>query len=89
MTRTVRIGSVAGLHLRSAGRVAAAAAGLPIPVTVRKGDRVVPADSVLGLLSLAAAYGAELTLEAQGDAAAAALTGLAELLAADLDTARA
>lgn len=104
MIRTVRIGSVAGLHARSAARVAATAAGLPVPVTVRKGDRVVLADSVLGLLSLAATYGTELTLEAgppdvaglsagagltDGGAVAAALDCLSELLAGDLDAARA
>ncbi|MDT5040171.1 MAG: phosphocarrier protein HPr [Actinoplanes sp.] len=89
MTRTVRIGSVAGLHARSAARVAAAAASLPERATVRMGDRVVPADSVLGLLSLAATYGTELILVADGAGAAETLAILAGLLADDLDAARA
>ena len=89
MIRTVRLGSVAGLHARSAARVAAVAAGLPVPVSVRRGARSVPADSVLALLSLGVTYGTELTLEATGDDAAEALDALAGLLARDLDAARA
>jgi phosphocarrier protein len=87
--RSVRVGSAAGLHARAAAVVAAAAAGQPVRVTIRRGRRVAPADSVLGLLSLGAVRGAELILEARGPAAGPALSRLAALLARDLDAARA
>ena len=87
MIRWVRVGSVAGLHARAAAVVAAAAARQPLPVIVRFGARVVPADSVLGLLSLGAMHGAELILEATGPAAALVLSHLGDLLSRDLDAA--
>jgi phosphocarrier protein HPr len=90
MIQTVRVGSAAGLHARAAALVAAAAAEQPVAVTIRRGGRApVPADSVLGLLTLGAVHGAELTLEATGDGAAEALARLADLLSRDLDVARA
>jgi phosphocarrier protein HPr len=89
MIRTVRIGSPAGLHARAAAEVAAVAARLPVPVRVGRAGREVPADSVLGLLTLGATHGTELTLAATGDGAAEAVDALAGLLAQDLDAARA
>lgn len=78
------VGAPAGLHARMASLVARTAAGLAVPVTVRAPDRgPVPADSVLGLLSLAAGPGTELVLEAPGGAAAAALHRIATLLESD------
>jgi len=89
MIRTVRVGSAAGLHARAAALVAAAAAGQRVPVTVCRGGRApVPADSVLGLLTLGAVCGVELTLEASGAGAADALANVADLLSRDLDAAR-
>ena len=90
MIRTVRLGSAAGLHMRAAAQVAAAAAEERVPVTVRCGEHApVPADSVLGLLTLGVAYGCELTLEASGAGAVDALARLADLLSRELDVARA
>jgi phosphocarrier protein len=84
--RTVVVGCRSGLHARAAAEVARAAAAHPVPVLVRAaGHRPVPADSVLGLLTLAATRGAELTLEADGAGAAAALAALARLIESDLD----
>jgi phosphocarrier protein HPr len=88
MIRTVLLGGRAGLHLRAASRIAAAAARQPVPVTVRTLERpAVPADSALSLLSLGALCGTELILEAEGPGAAVAVASLAELFAADLDVA--
>jgi phosphocarrier protein HPr len=79
--RIVVVGGPAGLHARVAEAVARTAAGLAVPVTVRAPDRgPVPADSVLGLLSLAAGPGTELVLDAPGAAAAVALYRIATLL---------
>lgn len=86
MRRIVTIGSPAGLHARTAALVAAAAAAQPVPVTVRAGDRpAVPASSILALLTLGAVRGTEVTLEADGPGALAALDELSELLNRDLD----
>ena len=87
MIRTVLLAGRAGLHLRAAARIAAAAARQPAPVTVRTGQRpsAVPADSVLSLLSLGALCGTELILEAYGPGADVALESLAALLAVDPD----
>ncbi|MFI5494512.1 HPr family phosphocarrier protein [Actinoplanes sp. NPDC051859] len=88
MIRTVLVTSRSGLHMRAAARIAAAAAQLPVPVTVRTPDRpAVPADSILALLSLGALCGTELILEAYGRQSVEALDHLADLFAHDLDSA--
>ncbi|AVT29085.1 hypothetical protein GCM10022225_25790 [Plantactinospora mayteni] len=85
-TRTVTVGSASGLHARPAALFVAAAGAAPVPVTIRTGEkRAVPANSMLSVLSLGAKQGTEVVLEADGEGAEAALDGLAELLARDLD----
>ena len=84
--RSVIIGSAQGLHARPAKIFVRTAAQQPVPVSIRVGDRApVPASSILGVLSLGAAQGTEVTLSADGDGAAEALAELADLLARDLD----
>jgi len=70
-TRTVAVGSASGLHARPAALFVAAAAKQPVPVTIStEGARKpVPARSMLGVLSLGAKQGTEVTLEASGDGA--------------------
>ena len=85
-SRTVVVGSASGLHARPAALFVAAAAAQAVKVTIRTGDkRPVPAHSMLSVLSLGAKYGTEVTLEADGEGAQAALDELATLLAQDLD----
>ncbi|GGM71599.1 HPr family phosphocarrier protein [Dactylosporangium sucinum] len=86
-TRTVAVGSASGLHARPAKLFVEAAAKQPVAVTIRTGDKKpVPAKSILGVLSLGAKQGTEVTIEAaDGDGAQAALDDLASLLARDLD----
>jgi phosphocarrier protein len=87
-TRTVVVGSASGLHARPAALFVAAAAKQPVPVFVRTGEKkAVPARSMLGVLALGAKKGTEVTLEADGDGAQAAVDELADLLARDLDAA--
>ncbi|MEV4673760.1 MULTISPECIES: HPr family phosphocarrier protein [Actinomadura] len=84
--RSVVIASAQGLHARPAQIFVHTAARQPVRVSIRVGDRApVPASSILGVLSLGAARGTEVTLSAEGDGAAAALDELADLLARDLD----
>ena len=85
-SRTVIVGSASGLHARPAALFVAAAGAQPVPVTIRTGDKKpVPARSMLSVLSLGAKFGTEVTIEAEGDGAEAALDELAALLARDLD----
>jgi phosphocarrier protein HPr len=84
--RTVAIGSDSGLHARPAALFVKAAAKAAVPVTIRVGDgKAVPARSMLSVLALGAKKGTEVTLEAEGDDAAAVVDELAAMLARNLD----
>ncbi|MFC4007160.1 HPr family phosphocarrier protein [Nonomuraea purpurea] len=83
--RTVAVASASGLHARPAKLFVQAAARLEVPVTVRLGEKAVPAKSMLGVLSLGAVRGTEVTLEADGPGAEDALDTLVALLSRDLD----
>jgi phosphocarrier protein HPr len=86
--RTVVIASRTGLHARPAKIFVEAAARQAMPVRIRVGDgKPVPANSMLAVLTLGATHGTEVTLDAEGPGADAALASLAELLARDLDAA--
>jgi phosphotransferase system HPr (HPr) family protein len=85
-SRVVTIGSTSGLHARPARLFVEAAAAAGVPVTIRTADKPpVPANSMLSVLSLGARFGTEVTLEAEGEGAEAALDALADLLARNLD----
>ncbi|QYC41315.1 Phosphocarrier protein HPr [Nonomuraea coxensis DSM 45129] len=86
--RTVAVASASGLHARPAKLFVQEAARLGVPVTVRLGEKAVPARSMLGVLSLGAVQGTAVTLEADGPGAEEALDALAALLSRDLDTER-
>ncbi|SEH03315.1 phosphocarrier protein [Nonomuraea solani] len=83
--RTVAVASASGLHARPAKLFVQAAVKAGVPVTIRLGEKAVPAKSMLGVLSLGAVRGTEVTLEADGPGAEEALDTLAALLARDLD----
>jgi phosphocarrier protein HPr len=84
--RTVTVGSAVGLHARPASLLVQAAGRQPVPVTIAKaGGSPVDARSILSVLALDARHGDEITLAADGDGADAAVTELADLVAADLD----
>jgi phosphocarrier protein HPr len=85
-SRTVAVGSRSGLHARPATMFVAAAGAQPVPVRISvEGKPAVPAASILSVLALGAKQGTEVTLEADGEGAEAALEHLADLLARDLD----
>ncbi|MFI6922700.1 HPr family phosphocarrier protein [Nonomuraea spiralis] len=86
-SRTVVVASASGLHARPAKVFVREAARLGVPVRVRVGQKSVPAGSMLGVLSLGAVRGTEVTLEADGPGAEEALDALAALLSLDLDAA--
>jgi phosphocarrier protein HPr len=87
--RTVTVASASGLHARPARIFVKAAAALPVDVLLAvEGKKAVKAGSMLGVLTLGAKQGTEVTLSVEDDAEGAgraAVDRLAELLATDLD----
>ncbi|MEW2504329.1 HPr family phosphocarrier protein [Amycolatopsis sp. NPDC047767] len=84
--KRVTVASKVGLHARPAALVAKAAAAQPVAVTIAKaGSDPVAAGSVLNLMTLAAAFGDEVVISAEGEGADAAIDAVAELVATDLD----
>jgi len=84
--RRVVVASRIGLHARPAALFSAAAGTVGVPVTIGKpGGPVVPAASILSVLTLSVSCGDEVVLRADGEGAEAALDALAALLARDLD----
>ncbi len=56
-----------GLHLRAAAKLILLQRRFKCRVTLRKGKESAPADSILGLMNLAAGRGAELELTCEGE----------------------
>ncbi|MGI6879205.1 HPr family phosphocarrier protein [Microbacterium sp. gxy059] len=85
-TRTVTIASSHGLHARPAKLFSEAAKNSGLAVTIAKGDGApVNAASILGVISLGANTGDEVTLSVEGDGADAVLEQLATMLQTDTD----
>lgn len=83
--RVVTVALSHGIHARPAAKIAAAAKTFAADITLTKGERSASARSPVGLLSLIVAHRDELTIEARGADAEAAVAAIAELLATDLD----
>jgi len=69
-----------GLHARAAARLVERANGFESEVRVSCRDKTVNGKSIMGVLMLAAAKGAELTVETEGPDADAALAGVMQLI---------
>ncbi|GAA4785486.1 HPr family phosphocarrier protein [Microbacterium gilvum] len=88
VSRTVKIASSHGLHARPAKLFAEAAKNSGLAVTIAKGDgKPVNAASILGVISLGANTGDEVTLTVDGDGAEAVLDALTTQLETDTDAA--
>ena len=84
--RTVAVASRVGLHARPAMLFTQAVAETGLPVTIARPDgEPVDAGSILFVMSLGVPSGEEVILAAEGQGADAALDGLVDLLATDLD----
>ncbi len=77
----VRLPEAVALHARPAGAFVRAAAAFDARIEVRANGRQANAKSILEVLGLGADGGTELAISASGDDAAAAVAGLAELVA--------
>lgn len=80
LTRTVAIVNRRGLHARASAKLAALARTFDAAVTVSKDDYSVDAQSIMGLMMLAAGIGSEITLKAEGAEAPAAMAALSALI---------
>ena len=78
--KTLKIGNKLGLHLRAAAVLIELANKFKCEVYLRKDDRRVNAKSIMGLMTLGAAYDTFVTIETQGEDEEAAVVALSELI---------
>lgn len=81
--RTLTITNPSGMHARPADLFVKTVLRFTSKVTVIKGSERVDGRSILGLLTLGAAEGTQLTIEADGPDADDALEALADLVASN------
>ena len=79
--RTVTIINKLGLHARAATQLVKCASGFKAHIRITLGERQVNGKSIMGVLTLAAARGSEIVIEADGEDAGAALDTLEKLVA--------
>jgi phosphocarrier protein HPr len=70
-----------GLHARAASRLVQLASTFPCEVSVRRDDQRANAKSVMGVLLLCGAKGAQVTVEAHGQRASEAVRAIGKLIA--------
>ena len=80
--REVKILNKLGVHARPAAEIVKAAGKFKSNITIIRDDLEVNAKSIMGVMMLAAEFGAVITLRATGDDAEAALDTLAAVIAA-------
>jgi phosphocarrier protein HPr len=83
--RIVTICNQKGLHARAAARFVKAAHEFDAEIWVRKNGTIVSGRSIMGLMMLAAASGAELQISAAGPEADSAVETLARLVECKFD----
>ncbi len=80
--REVKILNKLGIHARPAAEIVKTAGKFKSNITIIRDDLEVNAKSIMGVMMLAAEFGAVVTLRAIGDDADAALDALAAVIAA-------
>ncbi len=80
--REVKILNKLGVHARPAAEIVKAAGKFKSNITIVRDDLEVNAKSIMGVMMLAAEFGAVIILRATGDDAEAALDALAAVIAA-------
>jgi phosphotransferase system HPr (HPr) family protein len=81
LTRSVILANANGLHARPADLLVKTANKFASNITIVKGAERIDAKSILGILTLAAMQGTELTVEAEGADAEQAVNAIADMLA--------
>lgn len=80
IAQTVEIINERGLHARASARFVKLAAGFDAHVKVSRDGQTVDAQSIMGLMMLAAGPGSTIEIAAEGPQAEAALKALCELV---------
>jgi len=81
LTREVEIRNRRGLHARASARFVETVERFDATARVSRDGQAVAGDSIMGLLMLAAAQGATITIETDGPEAAALMEALGDLVA--------
>lgn len=79
--RSVQIVNKNGLHARPAAEVVKAASKFKSEITIVRDDLEVNGKSIMGVMMLAAEFGATLTIRANGPDAQQAVDAIAQLIA--------
>jgi phosphocarrier protein HPr len=79
--REVKIVNKLGIHARPAAEIVKTAGKFKSSITIVRDDLEVNAKSIMGVMMLAAEFGATIILRAVGDDAEAALDALAKVIA--------
>lgn len=85
LQKTVAMVNRRGLHARAAAKFTKLAAQYLADVTVQRNSTVVPGRSLMGLLTLGASMGKEVTISCDGDDAQEALEALCDLVERGFD----
>ncbi len=88
LRRVVDITNERGLHARASAKFVKEAARHDAEVTVTREGQTVDAQSIMGLMMLAAGPGSQVEIEARGPQAAEALEGLCRLIEARFEEER-
>jgi phosphocarrier protein HPr len=80
LKKQVEIINKLGLHARAAAKFVTTAAGFTSVIMVRRGEREVNGKSIMGVMMLAAAQGAEIEIEITGDDAEQAMAAMEALI---------
>ena len=78
--RTAKIVNPLGLHARPAAEFVKTASRFRSEISVKKDEEFVNGKSILGVMTIAAEFGSELTIRAEGDDAEEAVTALVALV---------
>ena len=80
LSQQVTLVNELGMHLRAAGRFVQVASRFKAAITIERKEVAVDGRSIMGILSLAAACGQEITIHAEGEDAADTLMALVALV---------
>lgn len=83
--REIEIVNARGLHARAAAKFVRLASGFAARVIVSRGGNCVSGDSIMGLMTLAAALGSTIRIETDGEDEIEALAALAGLVSAGFE----
>lgn len=85
MEKKIVVCNETGIHARPASKIVKEAAKYKSEISIKKGEKVFNAKSIIGLMAMAVAKGEEITLIVKGEDEEAAMNGLTYLILNDLE----